>query len=318
MNDILSAKVRIFGFNMNGLTDISVPDSYCPVDVLNLCDPFSKLRGCLRQSRISGFPLVYTNMLLVTLFPHDLTEVSYTTPSESAWPPLPTIPATTALVDSSLEISRNSVFEVALSPSLSFAQSFEDEMVKYESSLSDAFNYTLAPGGVVPGSVMNNVNYPSIAIEDLSIPRRYPSIATSYMASDGGSGSSSKSNPQIHFATQELPRGFPLENNGALKLPVQSGCRAGRGLTPSPDTMNMLNEQDPAFLRTLQALHPDAAQASPARARPFSDPIPPKLMEGLPGRGNPAISSLPPQVPEGTKKRYSTFLNRLRGRPISA
>lgn len=293
---------------------------YCPDSLLNLCDPFSKLRGCIQQSRISGFPLEYTKLLLTALFASELEDIPYTIPMESAWPPLPTTSLPTAIGRVSLEKIDSPNFEVTLSPSLSFAQSFEDEMVKYDSSLSDVSNYTLVAGGFpreqeVEIEVLPNIS--SATDTSLRISRRYPSIAASYMTGLGAHNVTSRDNPRIHFMNQQLPRVPSVKSIGTLQVPMQPTHRNCRSLTPSPDTMNRLNEQDPAFLRTVQALQsPDVPQESIPKVRPFSDPMPPKLVGDLPTEEDHLTLSTQP-LSEGVKKRCSVLLNRIRGRTIS-
>lgn len=300
------------------LIDHSLLVPYCPSDLLHLCEPLSKLKGVLQRSQISGFPLNYTLELFSVLFAANYEKaVSYTTPTESAWPPPPApivhTPASfihTPVLKSASHSPNK--FEIALPSSPSFAQLFEEEMVRYSSS--DSSNYTLVSDGILSDDATNSETYSHIYETTttmdarLRTPRTFSSNAASYMPSN----TSHESSPRIRFADRETS---PSVNCHALMVPV--GEHVPKRLTPSPDTMNKLNELDPAFLRTVHALGiTDIPNGSPPKSRPFSDPIIPKLTDDSPSALH-RTSTSTQQRSEDSSKRYPSFFSRFRARPLS-
>lgn len=84
-----------------------------------------------------------------------------------------------------------------------------------------------------------------------------------------------------------------------------------RGLPPSMSIMNAMNEQDPAFIRTMEALH--------AREGPTRHPEVERSQSMMPARqsiadsGDRCFSSMSSRSVNGAKKRYASFLSKLRG-----
>ena len=100
-------------------------------------EAFRQLRGYVLRARLSGFTEAYTEMLLTTLFGVGR-ELDFTTPCESAWPPREysrSAMRSPSFMGSEFQSPRTT-FQLFVPPSPNFAQSFEEEMMRYESTSS--------------------------------------------------------------------------------------------------------------------------------------------------------------------------------------
>lgn len=183
-----------------------------------------------------------------------------------AWPADPD-----ALVVPSAQLSTASIvsidFGLTLHHSPSFAQDFEDELNRYSSPSSES-NYTFSPDLAPDGKKITLSEY----VE--TYQALLPAIAAS--------------SPSVHstprFAHLEIERTTPDTPTTTLPEPSPK----------TPNKMNELNEQDPAFIRTVNAMRSiDLRRQSMIAA--------PKTPDKSDSLGT------------GTKRKYMSFVNRLRG-----
>lgn len=119
--------------------------------------------------------------------------------------------------------------------------------------------------------------------------------------------------PQSHY----MDPADTVESSTILQLegrltPIR---QTGQSIPNSPNTMNQLNEQDPAFLRTLNAMRGLNETRNPGTVlggRPLSFQNSPKPANQDVGVER-CVTSLNNRS-NSTRKRYFTFVNRLRGR----
>ena len=87
-----------------------------------------------------------------------------------------------------------------------------------------------------------------------------------------------------------------------------------RPSAPSPNTMNSMNERDPAFLGTLGALRPEIKTPMRIRPRSVLMAFNPRNESATEQQSRCFTSLGANESSEGSKKRYFAFVNRLRGR----
>lgn len=274
---------------------------------------FTHLRGLVLRARISGFTLPYTEMLLSTLFGAG---VDYDVPSKSAWPP-PPFPKPSLFNSPPIRAGSTtprSTFEVTLTRSPSFAQSFEDELTKYETKAS--IQHMLVPRYNIEAEdsydSCSDTGYKSY------VPQRRPSSSASRVSKKTIVGTLARLSAKSQFDDEEVASMNTSEDRREYLTPTPD--QASRCRTPtSPNTMNTINERDPAFLRTVSALQsPALRSALLMKPRPYSDPSsekrkPETLMDANRGKGYLGVQ---PHFGD-TKKIYTKLLNKLRGRAVT-
>ena len=299
---------------------------YCPDEALYLCDALCELRGVVQQSRISGFTLPYTEMLLSAIFAEGDAEPEYIVPTDAAWPelpepeplvihsfcpspnPAPTAPMTpttpvTPIFESGLELSRTG----------SFDEDVKDEIKKYEPSVYS--NYTTAPPD---DALAEEESCPTTSTTGTSLSdhvRQYEVLLPSSHSIFGSELSLDRYSAQ-KLENSCTPRSQLIHEDyldiTRRDLNAVSSMNP-RHSAPSPNTMNNMNERDPAFLGTL-GLRP--VPKTPIRNRPHSVLMAfnPRKESATKPQNRCVTSMSANRKSEGAKKRYLTFVNRLRRR----
>lgn len=311
---------------------------YCPDEALSLCDAICSLRGILEKSRISGFTLEYTEMLLRAMFADGDDDPDYSPAKDCAWPPVP-VPTPYESFDCSLNNASTSPrspsqFELPFTPTSSFAQDVEDEMLKYESSIYSEKTNILAENrsiteehvlksgttstladhvqkyqecvGTIAGSEKSNWSSPRIRFSDADSDRHLlaaPSMIDSQCATP-------KSSNEIKRTNKKASQIGFFDNDSRKHLLAATPTVDPRCPTPkSPNAMNRMNEQDPAFVRSL-----DDEPKTVKKLRPKSMiPSPMRKKEDADGSRSQTSMGLYPRS-EGTVRRYLSFVKKLRGR----
>ncbi|KAH6720819.1 hypothetical protein BKA61DRAFT_570460 [Leptodontidium sp. MPI-SDFR-AT-0119] len=292
----------------------STNDRYCPNDVLNLCDSLVHLRGILYRCRISGFPEAYTQELLNSIFRYGIIAPNYTIPEDDAWPSArpPTLllseppssepPTPASLV--SMEFG-----QLKLQHCRSFVEEMEDEMSWYSTSPKSS-NYALSPRLDTPtGATPDDGNKTPLAEHVEAYQALLPEMVLSEPSTvDVPSTPEPPLISAIDFVAPANTGPVQTSTTVATLLPRTPApkSRIPRAFTePSPRTPNKMNEQnerDPAFIRTVNAMRSlDGANAR--RHTMIASPKTPKSA-GSVGTGK----STPM-----TKRKYMSFVNRLRG-----
>ncbi|KAG4444370.1 hypothetical protein IFR05_000135 [Cadophora sp. M221] len=291
----------------------STKERYCPKDVLNLCDSLVHLRGILHQCRISGFPDAYAKELLNSIFRYGIIAPEYTIPEDDAWPSArpPTLllsepptsepPTPASLV--SMEFG-----QLKLQHSRSFVEEMEDEMSWYSTSPKSS-NYALSPRFDTPTPAKPDDGHKTPLAEHVEayqalLPERVLSEPSTLDAPTTPEPSVNTIACVVPVDTKPVQTALIV----ATLLPRTPApkSRIPRAFTePSPRTpnkMNELNERDPAFIRTVNAMRSlDGTNAR--RHTMIASPKTPKSV-GSVGTGK----STPM-----TKRKYMSFVNRLRG-----
>ena len=310
---------------MANLCVLTFLDRYCPNDVLNLCDSLIHLRGILQQCRVSGFPEAYSKELLNSMFRYGIIPPEYTIAEDDAWPIPPSRRPTLLLSEPrtsepptpasmvSLEFG-----QLKLQHSRSFVEEMEDEMSWYSTSPKSS-NYALSPrlDTPTPAKLQKQDDASKSLLEDhvqaykalvpemiISEPSVFDEPAPSASPSSNASLTTPE-NAEPSVTKVELNLSVTTAATFLPRTPI-SKSRIPRAFTePSPRTpnkMNELNEQDPAFIRTVTAMRSlDSANAR--RHTMIASPKTPRSA-GSAGTGKSTPVS---------KRRYMSFVNRLRG-----
>jgi hypothetical protein len=284
------------------------------------------MRGILQKCRISGFPQEYTETLMCSLFGQGNAEPNWITPQDCAWLPphtpsatpsftSPTTPATPATPNFTAPVGSCSVcpmdFSLKLNRSRSFRQDVEEQMLKSKF-------YTNYMGGSPKD---DDSNIPSDEgerevdeddvwnYEPISPLTRFPQDFYDRAALKGGSIIEATPRSSYLHPGEYVQLSTIATTPDRLTPIFQTRCP-----TPSsPNTMNQRNEQDPAFLRTLNAIRQldDAPKPRP-ETRPLSVQFASKSVLIQDNEAERCTTSLTNR-PIGAKKRYMAFVNKLRG-----
>jgi hypothetical protein len=256
--------VDLLFHQLRGSPDCIYLVKYCPDEVPYICDIISELRGTLQRSRISGFELEHTHQMLSSMFGEEDEEPEYIVPLDDAWPPLPPPDISTSfssslnqsLLSPDISYSSSPFNPSFLSPissfsleldllgrNRSFAEEFENELSKYNASIYS--NYTTRAAATVKndGESLNNDNTVTKHV------RRYQAVLPTREFSEcSTAGRSTEAGPAT-------PRFNHLHENVRTTSFEVAVDRLGVTPTPSSlDLLNDINEQDPAFLRALNAM----------------------------------------------------------------
>ncbi|PVH77609.1 hypothetical protein DL98DRAFT_656639 [Cadophora sp. DSE1049] len=311
---------RFAGFRPQSDTWVeSTKDHYCPNDVLNLCDSLIHLRGILQRCRVSGFPEAYSKELLNSIFRYGIIPPGYITPGDEAWPLPPSRRPTLVLSEprtseppTPASLVSMEYGQLKLQHSRSFVEEMEDEMSWYSTSPKSS-NYALSPrlDTPTPAKPEKLDDGSKAPIEELV--QTYKALLPAFVVSEPSviDAPATPDPPPVTKLSSTTPaKAEPKLTAGTTatllpRTPV-SKSRIPRAFTePSPRTpnkMNELNEQDPAFIRTVNAMRSlDSANAR--RHTMIASPKTPK------SAGNTGTGNSTPM----TKRRYMSFVNRLRG-----
>ncbi|KAK0127539.1 hypothetical protein ONS96_007074 [Cadophora gregata f. sp. sojae] len=311
---------RYAGFRLQGDTWVeSTKERYCPNDVLSLCDSLIHLRGVLRQCRVSGFPEAYSKELLNSIFRYGIIPPAYISPGDDAWPPLPSRRPTLLMSEPrtsepptpasmvSMEFGK-----LRLQHSRSFVEEMEDEITWYSTSPKSS-NYTLTSR--LDTTTPTKAEKPDDGSKTPPIENvppcqaLLPEMVVSEHTVFDAPASPEPLPVQISrlMAPAEVEPSLTATTTAALlpRTPV-SKSRIPRAFTePSPRTpnkMNELNEQDPAFIRTVNAMRSLDSANVRRRTMIASPKTPDSTGSARTGKSTPM-----------TKRRYMSFVNRLRG-----
>ncbi|KAH7327256.1 hypothetical protein BKA65DRAFT_64838 [Rhexocercosporidium sp. MPI-PUGE-AT-0058] len=292
----------------------SSKDRYCPNDVLNLCDVLVHLRGILHQCRVSGFPEAYAKELLNSIFRYGIIAPEYTIPENDAWPVarpptllLPEPPSSEPQTPISLVSMEFG--QLKLQHSRSFVEEMEDEMSWYSTSPKSS-NYTLSPRTDTPTPANPDDGNKTLLAEHVEA---YQALLPETVVSEPLTCVAPTTPEPPHTSAIELAIPTNTESvqtiiTVATLLPRTPApkSRIPRAFTePSPRTpnkMNELNERDPAFIRTVNAMR-SLDSASARRHTMIASPKTPKSAGSIgTGKSTPM-----------TKRKYMSFVNRLRG-----
>jgi hypothetical protein len=288
------------------LTNYSFAVQYCPDDAQFLCDAYCDLRGILQKSRISGFTLEYTEMLFRATFADGDDEPDYNSADDCAWPP---VPVQTPFENFHPSLNNSSILplspchlELPFTPTSSFTQDVQDEMLKYESSVYSERTGIPAEGASISDHLPKSESSSTLADH----VQKYQEC----VGSIGGSDKSNWSSPRIRFSDADSGRHL-------LAATPTIDSQSATPKSPNEiERMNEQNEQDPAFVRTVDALRSlsDEAPKPAKKSRPKSlIPSPkPKKEDAIGGRAQTSMGTHPQS--EGTVRRYLSFVKRLRGR----
>jgi hypothetical protein len=119
----------------------------------------------------------------------------------------------------------------------------------------------------------------------------------------------------ICIPSNELSAIAQSPRNSEVKLcpiAVDSLTAQRRGIPSSMSSMNAMNEQDPAFIRTMEALH--NRQDNPHGFNSEKTHVVLPTTHGLAQGSERCFSSMSSSSAIGTKKKHKSFLKRLRGR----
>ena len=258
--------VGLLLYQRRGGADYNFLVKFCPDEVPYICDVISELRGTIQRSRISGFELDHTHQMLSGMFGDEDEEPEYIVPKDDAWPPLPPPDISTSfssslsqsLLSPDIGFSSSPFNPSFLSPmssfsldldlldrNRSFAEEFEDELSKYDASIYSNYTTTAAMAMENDGMSLNNDNTVTehVRIYQAVLPtRQFSEGSTAGRTTEAG-----QATPRFnHFHEDEIVRTTSFE------VAVDR-----LGITPTPsslDLLNDINEQDPAFLRALNAM----------------------------------------------------------------
>jgi len=332
-----------FSFTIIANGDI-VP--YCPDEESHILEMMPKLRGILQRCRISGFPSDYAKLMLSAAFGDGEQEPAFIMPSCSAWPPVPVpvieplvvtsyLPAMSAPVGLGLtlphrrsfsaEVAAPSVFP-SLSLTLHHSRSFSDEMEDEISRYGSLFDFDKPFESKLLRETQYNVGISPLQDQQAQDVRA--SIISDSSTSLGSPVDASTPRTQS-LASGEIwcTRTFSIsESRGSLSPPR------------SPETLNKLNEKDPAFMLPVSALKTlsqlEANEQDPAfirvvpSRRSSQTSTPPLANENVPMAPtttvtmveSPAlrsVSSMSTRTDDSNgsiKRRYTTLMAKLRGR----
>jgi hypothetical protein len=288
-----------------------------------LCDALCNLRGRLQRSRISGFTLSYTQTLLCALFAAGDEDPNYKEPEDYPWPPLP--PG--SVIIPTPKIVSEFQFGLESSNGRSFVEEMEDEKQDDETLMDEPGNHELSQTSAYATGHGNE----ALATDDSTrtprnngiIPGRVPPyqedmpwVTESNLSANGNPApfiSDSHFISRSCFVDYGLSRSSPFDHNYPMSTPRKHSRPNAE--SKSPNTMNRLNEQDPAFLRTINALRSvDNQYSTPTEImRPKS-----VLNSRKPRSESKPSDRCPPSLElrrssESTDKKYSSFLDKLKG-----
>ncbi|CAG8980974.1 hypothetical protein HYALB_00011082 [Hymenoscyphus albidus] len=264
---------------------------YCPDSVLQLSDAICNLADKLHKLRIAGYPLGYSRLLLNAMFAKGFKEPKVIVPKESPWPAnLPTIvpPVRYPSTFNSPEVPSTDVlqpmpamsYKLNLKRSPSLVEEFENELQRYASSSSS--NYTSANENTLVEQLEEKVRG-GFTLADHT--QRYADLVPAFSSAAGStedllSAQGSQYTPATpRFQTfgdhlnverkRRTPKGVTFDRLDAPSPPAR---------LPTPNTMNEINEKDPAFLRSVSALRVGHGVVSPDISRTFSGRATPEVM----------------------------------------
>jgi hypothetical protein len=217
------------------------------------------------------------------MFGDENEEPEYIVPKDDAWPPLPPPDISTSFSSSlnqsllSQDIGFSSPFNPSfLSPmssfgldldllgrNRSFAEEFEDELSKYDASIYSNYTTTAATAVENDDDSLNSDNTVAEHVQ------RYQSVLPARQFSEC---STAGRTTETGLAT---PRFNHLHEDEIVRTTSFEVAVDRLGITPTPsslDLLNDINEQDPAFLRALNAIRGPEPQPREEASRQSTTP----------------------------------------------
>ena len=225
-----------------------------------LCDYIVNLYGRVQSSRMSGFTLDYTKLILSALYSIGKRKPVYKTPNDSPWPTV--VPGSVIIPTPKIA----SEFEFGLQPNKSQIETpnIDTERHSNKSRMDNTPTRSDVHNVIHNDDVTTNYGFPMGSEENTVATKGTPSIPVSISSNtpltdtlDGRESGNSMAYlnscgvSQIAPADKIIPCPSTPERSSSA---IQKESSGSRNLLSSPNTMNKLNEQDPAFRRTIDAL----------------------------------------------------------------
>jgi hypothetical protein len=308
----------------------------------------SELNGILQRCRVSGFTPDYTKQLLSAAFAGGDQEVEFITPNGPAWPHMPSLDVNAPVYTSNLHPNSALLpepFGLRLHHSRSFAQEFEEEIERLdeETYRHDSISNYIASS--LTGALLEDQGH-GLGNGDSDGIQQYSNVRGSILST-----ASTQLGTPMDASTPRFEQLQPGEIMCTRTYEISQGTRTpppercSRPNTPNtPNTLNKLNERDPAFIRTLNALKTqsqiEANEQDPAFIRTVeamrknsqtdapavaSENKPPfmfmpttaTVVESPAQRSASAVSARTNESKGVIKRRYLSFIDRVRGRAES-
>lgn len=273
----------------------------------------------LQRCRISGFALEYTKEVLAAAFADGDRPLELIVPTDSAWPlvPLPDVPEP-FYVSNLPRILGASSSDIRLHRSQSFAEEFVNELENRYSVLS---------------------NLTTTSLQDRSLEEDYTLTNDDFQSSSGDlPESDGQLTPRFrHMGTYEILCTRTFEVSEGTRTPSPEMFSTPK----SADALNKLNERDPAFhrtwnaiktqmqleaneqdqayVRTVQAMRSNSQTDTPAitnenRPLTFASSSTITTIESPAESCETSLSSRANETGGSSRRRYFAFVDRLRSR----
>ncbi|RDW87462.1 hypothetical protein BP5796_03156 [Coleophoma crateriformis] len=327
---------------------------YCPEEYMSVCDDFEMLEGLVRKCRMSGFSRSYTDRLLQTLFRGKM--VATERPQVLAWPVIPS--PTISLMSTSSGQTWGFLAPIAEDDcdfqqrarvrtlSSSYCSS---EMNKRPPSipsprtphlLGPDRNISYRPRQISKPDLPNDTQSRTQQTHDIT--RFKPPSRSNLTSGNANFGLQPRNDESLPDTEREAYTFSPLARRrrsvDIIKTPDSQGRDKNVKITPrqaastklspkTPNTMNRLNEQDPAYLASLEAMRSSVIprQASfitqeavvllnATNVNSFEGPRLPNSTQTAHAESNVAggLSGLY-QAPIGRERYFNKFVDKLRG-----
>lgn len=244
-----------------------------------LCDYIVNLYGRVQSSRMSGFTLDYTKLILSALYSIGKRKPVYKTPNDSPWPTV--VPGSVIIPTPKIA----SEFEFGLQPNKSQIETpnIDTERHSNKSRMDNTPTRSDVHNAIHNDDVTTNYGFPMGSEENTVATKGTPSIPVSISSNtplintlDGRESGNSMAYlnscgvSQIAPADKIIPCPSTPERSSSA---IQKESSGSRNLLSSPNTMNKLNEQDPAFRRTIDALRQLDGQKRGPKMLPALDSV---------------------------------------------
>jgi hypothetical protein len=280
-----------------------------------VCDYMVNLYGKVQSSRMSGFTQEYTKLILSALYSIGNKDPEYKTPND---PPWPIYPAGSVITPTPKSVSE---FEFGLHSNKSQTTTSESDIERQGSKILEP---KLVESSTIHDDTATNRSSSVTGGNNIVLAERITSVPVSLSGSTplihipeptGDESSTHRidgnSAPQSVSADTVLARPSTPEQEHSASVQIESS--GSSKLLGSPNTMNKLNEQDPAFRRTIDALRQvDNRARAPARL-PALDSV--LNIGSLQSETSPAGSNPDPKGTERViaNKKQSSFVGRVKG-----
>jgi hypothetical protein len=291
----------------------------------------TNLRGILQRCRVSGFTLDYTKHILSAAFADGDKEPKFIKPNDCAWPPVSARSVTNPSYASSLH-PVSEPLGLRLHHSRSFAEEVEEGMKRF--SILSSRSIVSHTDGLLEEQRRRDQSNDALTDDTQQYSSTRESMFSNFTSQNEFESPPDASTPRLQQGEIMCTRTFEVSEG--TRTPSPERCSTPK----SPETLNKLNERDPAFIRTLNAIKTqsqiEANEQDPAfirsveglRSNPQTE-TPPILGEDRPRSFMPSTTttiqspaersalSMSARTNETTgiiRRRYLSFVGRLRGR----